>query len=350
VTVGVQTPWPIKIISDKGFEGYKKNGKLSDEFKKEVIKVFNGIREKNPHRGVYAGRAYYVSGIKNPPGPRSSSVWSSKIILQEVKKLYDFAIESKFDKRKNAEIGVIFYPFINAGDPVPDKKLPELQFPGGCVTPKRETIVIEALFGADEGVQSFAHDSYIVDLEKMEIKSKDIRHKEKSLRATNELTYETIKVPVEYRDEQALKDEVIISIAKDFQKVIKKYGPHRLEFIQQPEGVIFRECVEFELQEQAKVSLKGKVKVIKNEADLKSLKKDDKVVFVHPLVIRNRNMDLLTDLCFESPNKLVVLFPGSASTAHAGILLRERGHEIIYIGQKMFKDGQMIILKKGEVA
>jgi hypothetical protein len=350
VTVGLQTPWPIKIVTHAGFVEYKKQGKLTNELKQQILSAFCLIREQNPQRGVYAGRAYYVPGVDNPPGPRSSSVRSQRVILQAVEKLYTFAIENKFDKKNGAEIGVIFYPFINAGDPVPDLKCPELQFAGGCVAPAEgNRAVIEALYGADEGVQSFAYDTYIVDLLAMHIISKDIRCKTESLRATNELTYKTIKVPVEFRDKAALSDEAVISIARDIKKVIRRFGPHRLEFILQPEGIIFRECVPFKLEKQEALAASGEVRVVKNDADLSSLDRETSIVFVHPMVITNRNMDLLTKLAFEVPRKYLILFPGSATTAHAATLLRERGHKIVYVGQETFKTGEEISLKAGRI-
>ncbi len=41
-----------------------------------------------------------------------------------------------------------------------------------------------------------------------------------------------------------------------------------------------------------------------------------------PKVIAGRDMNLLTELAFEAPRKMVIVFPGSASTAHAWTLLR----------------------------
>ena len=205
------------------------------------------------------------------------------------------------------------------------------------------------MFGADEGVQSFSHDTYTVDLSKMEIVFKNIEHKIKSLRATNELLYETIEVPTKYRDQQALTDKVIVDIAHNFKKLVKRFGPHRVEYILQPEGVIFRECIPFIFKDQTVVSAKGKVTVIKTINDVSRLKKIIKIAFVHPTVITNRKMDLLTELAFGVHQKMVILFPGSASTAHVATLLRERGHTIVYVDQKIFKSGEMVIIREGRV-
>lgn len=350
VAVRLQTPWPIKTIVKEGFIDYKKAGKLPDILKQQIVKAFKEIRRQNPYRGVYAGRAYYVPGVDDPPGPRSSSVRTRQVILQEVKKLYDFAIESKYDQKENAEIGVIFYPFINPGDPSPDPKIPDLQYPGGCVAPgERNTAIIEAIYGADEGVQSFPHDTFVVDLEKAKIISRDIAHKTKSLRATNELTYETVKVLPEFRDKATLDDRTLLNLAQDFQKLTKRFGPHRVEYVLQPEGIVFRECVPFKMEKQEEISAQGAVEVVSCSKDIARLGKNAKIVFVDPVIIRERNMDLLTELAFETPHKLIVLFPGSATTAHAATLLRERGHKVIYIGQETFVPKEKVCIQAGIV-
>ncbi len=272
VSLGVLTPWPIKIISNDGFEEYKRLSRISGEFKKEIIKAFTEIRKKNPIRGVYAGRAYWVSGIDNPPGPRSSSVKSRQQIVKEVEKLYQFAIDNKFDQKKGAEIGVIFYPFMNAGDPIPDKKEPDLQFAGGCVTPGYgDRVLIEALFGADEGVQSFNHDAYTVDYKNIKIVKKKVVIKDKSLRATNEFKYETVRVPKKFQKSPALTDKQLLEIARVYRKLEEKYGQHRVEFVVQPEGVVYRECVPFKVSRRAGVSIAGKDKVVEKEKEHDSL-------------------------------------------------------------------------------
>ena len=350
VAAGLRTPWPIKVITKEGFVDYKKEGRFPELLKQQIIKAFTEIRRQNPHRGVYAGRAYYVPGVENPPGPRSSSVRSQEIILKEVEKLYDFAIESKYDQKENAEIGVIFYPFINPGDPFPDPKIPDLQYPGGCVTSgERNTAIIEAVYGADEGVQSFPHDTFVVDLKKAGIISRDIAHKTKSLRATDELTYETVTVLPEFRDRVTLEDKTLLSLAQDFQKLTKRFGPHRVEYVLQPEGVIFRECVPFKMEKQEEITAQGVVDVVSCSKDIARLGKNTKIVFVDPVVIRERNMDLLTEVAFETPCKLVVLFPGSATTAHAATLLRERDHKVVYVGQETFTQGEKVSIRAGRV-
>ena len=78
---GLDTPKPVKIILPQAFKEYQENKQFFSQFTQEVFDAFSSIRNTNPDRGVYAGRAFYVPGIKQPPGPRSSSVKDKKIIL-----------------------------------------------------------------------------------------------------------------------------------------------------------------------------------------------------------------------------------------------------------------------------
>lgn len=333
---GLTIPFPIKILSPQAFEIYKKDRKLNDELSKQIIKAFDEIRQKNPERGVYAGRAYYVPGLSQPPGPRSSSVTDSKVILEEVIKLFEFAIENSFDV-KGSEIGVIFYPFIN----------PFLPFGGGSVTPslkKGNYCLIEYILGNDEGVQSFPHDTYVVDLDKIKIIDKNIEQKTEYLQATSQLGYETLTVPNEYKDKQLLDDEVILEITKKYKKFFQTYGHHRLEFAFQKEGVFFRECVPFqEIEDETQnLFISGKVVGISSLDDLSKVNQKDKILFLDPLIIQTRNMDLLTNLAFHVEHKKIILYPGSASTAHAATILRERGHTLVFVGNEKYQQGQNV--------
>lgn len=345
-TSGLKIPSPIKIVTPLGFEHYCRSNKLNKELKAAITAAFFKIRTKNPQRGVYAGRAYFVPGIKHPPGPRSSSVKSADIILKEVKKLFDFAIKNKF-AQKNSEIGVILYPFIN----------PKIPFGGGCVTPSsknKNLAIIDAIFGVDEGVQSFHHDSYVVDLNKKLIVRKEIEVKTHCLQVSSQLEYQTIVVPKNLQTSQVLKDKQILKITSDFQRFREKYGSHRLEFAVQPEGVYFRECVIFKPIKVGgkEVKITGSVLRISEPKDIKKINKNNQVVFIDPEIIRKRNMDLLTSLAFNIARKKIILYPGSATTAHAATILRERGHILVFVGKQLFKSGRKVEVgfKHGQLA
>lgn len=335
----LKIPTPVKTITHEGFEYYKKN-KVTGQLKEEVLTAFEEIRLKNPQRGVYVGRGYFVPGLQAPPGPRSSSVKSPEVVLSEVEKLFEFAINNNFDK-PGSEINIIMHPFIN----------PIVPMSGGCITPSRHSksdLIVEGIYGNDEGVQSFYHDTFYVNVDKMIITKKVIQTKTQCLQATDDFKYETIDLPIELQDVQCIDDFTILSVGRDFKKLIDKYGPHRVEFAVQPEGVYFRDYTPFEFSKDLNISsfvnTKGSVVKISNLDEVKSVKNKSQILYIDPIVIQQRNMDLLTALAYNFDQPMIVLYPGSASTAHAATIIREKGHSIVYVGGTQFETGDKVLV------
>ena len=336
---GLKIPTPVKTVTHEGFEFYKKN-KVTGQLKEEVLTAFEDIRQKNSERGVYVGRGYFVPGLQAPPGPRSSSVKSPEVVLSEVEKLFEFAINNNFDK-SGSEINIIMHPFIN----------PIVPMSGGCITPSRHSksdLIVEAIYGNDEGVQSFYHDTFYVNVDKMIITKKVIQTKTQCLQATDDFKYETIDLPLEFQDIQCIDDFTILSIARDFKRLIDKYGPHRVEFAVQPEGVYFRDYTPFEFSKDLNISsfvnTKGLVVKISTLDEVKSVKNKSQILYIDPIVIQQRNMDLLTALAYNFDQPMIVLYPGSASTAHAATIIREKGHSIVYVGGTQFETGDKVLI------
>lgn len=343
-SAGLRIPRPLKIVTPQAFEEYKQHG-LTKRLKEEIKAAFLEIRKKNPSKGVIARRAYFVPGLENPPGPRSASVRNKEILIDEVRRIFDFAIKNKFDKR-GSEIAVFLHPFIN----------PVIPLTGGCVTPSkrsRNEAVIEAIYGNDEGVQSFPHDQYVVNFEEKTIGEKRIRNKIQCLKVTDQLNYKIIDVSENLRTRQVLEDEIILKIGDDFGKLVKKLGPHRLEFNLLKDGIYYTESTPFEIKEEPRIGVRysGKVVSVRTLKDVERIKEGNKVIFVHPSVVAKRNMDLLTCLACNIPHRMLVLYPGTASTAHAATILREMGHIIAYVGDQTYREGEQVItqLEDGEL-
>jgi len=336
---GLSYPKPLIVITHRAFKEYKKKG-LTEPLQKEIEAVFLKVRKKNPRMGVTVRRAYVVPGLEHPPGPRTSSIKDHKILISEVKKLYDFAIKNKFDK-KGSEIAAFFHPFIN----------PKLPLGGGCVTGDgyngKKGILIEAIYGNDEGVQTFPHDDYLLDEKKNRFILKVIHYKPRCLSAVSQLEYKTVPVPRKLRNAQVLVDKLILKIARHYRKLNNLFGPHRLEFDVLRRGIYYIEAVAFEKkeEEESAVQFSGKVLKVKNLDDIQKVKKTNRVIFVDPSIIKKRNMDLLTCLACNLPHKKVILYPGSTTTAHASIIFREMGHSVVYVGYEKFETGENVVIK-----
>lgn len=339
---GLPYPKPLKVIIHKAFEEYKKKG-LTEPLQKEIEAVFFEIRKKNPRMGVTVRRAYVVPGLEHPPGPRTSSIKDTKILINELRKLYDFAIKNRFDK-EGAEIAAFFHPFIN----------PKLPLGGGCVTGGgyngKKGILIEAIYGNDEGVQTFPHDDYLLDEKKNRFIQKVIHYKPRCLSAVSQLEYKTVTVPRKLRNDQVLPDSQILKIGRDYRKLVSLFGPHRLEFDVLKRGIFYIEMVAFEKKEEEEsvVQFSGKVLKVKNFEDIQKVTKTNRIIFIDPSIIKKRNMDLLTCLACNLPHKKVILYPGTTTTAHASIIFREMGHTVVYVGFEEFETGDNVVVKIDE--
>lgn len=332
-------PQPIKIITHKGFLEYRKKG-MTKPLQGQIEAAFFEVRQKNPRKGVAARRAYLIPGLENPPGPRSAAPKEFKPFLEEVKKIFDFAIDNKFDK-KGSEIAIFLHPFIN----------PKFPLGGGCITLSsyngKSGILIEAIYGNDEGVQSLPHDDYLVDKEKNKIIEKIIHYKQKYISATEKMEYETIAVPRRLRLAQVLKDSLILKLARDFRKLVSPLGSQRVEFDILKEGIYYIEATSFVKKEEGEPSVQfsGKVLKIKALEDVSKIKRNNHLIFVDPKVVKERNMDLLTCLACNTLYRKTILYPGTATTAHAATIFREMGHTVVYVGNQDFEDNENVVVK-----
>lgn len=334
VKAGLRIP-QAKIISHKAFLFYKKE-RMGQPLQKEIEAVFFALREQYPKRGFYVGRAFSVPGLKNPPGPYSV-VKTAKDMVKGVIKLYDFALENGYDK-KGAKIGVIMHPWVD----------PKAPFGGGCMVLSQDSfkkIIIEAIYGLDEGIQSLPHDVYLVDFQEDKILEKIIVSKKECLETDTEFNVLTVKVAKKWQKDPVLKDEEIFQVVRDFRKFVKLYGPHRLEFAFEEDGPFYRECIPFVLKKErfAALKIRGRVKRIVTRKDLEKMK--EKIIFIDPSVVKKRKFNFLTSLATQSGGKKVILYPGSATTGHAAIIFREAGHTVVYVGNQIFDDREEVLIK-----
>lgn len=327
----LRIPSPLFILSHQAFILYKKKRSFKP-LQKEIEAAFFLIKKKNPKRGVYCGRAFFVPGIENPPGPRSTS-GTPEDLVKAAQAMFDFAIKNKYNK-KGAEIGAIFHPWIN----------PKTPLGGGCAalsTNREKTIIIEAIYGLDEGVQSFPHDIYLVNFLGERILKKEVPLKKECLEVNDQFEVKTAPVAKKFWSKQVLSDELIKEVARGLRRFIKLFGPHRIEFAFE-EKLFWRECLPFLVKKEKKASFKGRVLRISKREDLEKVNKGAKIIFIDPLVIKKRKMNLLTVLAARAKGSKIILYPGSATTAHAATIFREMGHQVIYVGDKIFADGEKV--------
>ncbi len=333
--IGLQIASPLYVTTHQAFLAYKKVRRFPKVFLDELRIAFRDIRNENKNRGVYAGRAYYVPSYESPPGPRSSSVTDEKIIIHEIKKLFDFAIHNKFDE-PGAQIGTILHPFIS----------PKIPYGGGSITPMvdgKSKVVIETIYGVDEGIQTLPHDTYVVDYTNERIVERTLTTKTECMETTSQLSISMVSVPRQLQKSAVMIDQDILQLARSYNNFSSIFGPHKIEFASQPEGIFFLECVPFRPDISKKtVEAKGRVKTISSIGDIKTVSLQDTIIAIDHHVIRQRNMDVITTLAFSLPPKRIILYPGSASTAHSATILRERGHVLVFVKQERFHSNDCV--------
>ena len=336
-SAGLRTPF-VKIINHKAFLVYRKEG-MTKPLQKELEAAFFEIKNKDARRNIYVGRAYFIPNFHNPPGPRFV-IGDPQSLIKRVADHFDFAIQNKYDRIKEAQIGVILHPWIN----------PRIPLGGGCVTlaeEKKKTIVVEAIFGLDEGVQSNPHDFYILDFAEGKIIDKIIAEKKECLEVDANLRVTSTPVPNKFSSQPVLNEKTILTIARDFKRFIGKFGPHRLEFALQREGVYYRECLPFVFHKEKvpQVDEKGQVFKLNTQTDLPRIGRKQRIIFVDPMVIKKRKMNLLTFLATTTQDKKIILYPGSATTGHAATIFREAGHLVVFVADQIFKDDDRVWVK-----
>lgn len=342
---GLSIPLGIMVVSHEGFSEYKKNG-LTTKLRAEIEKAFKITQKLNPGRSIIIRRAYLVPGLKDPPGPHSPFLINPDVAVIAVKEIFDFALEQHFDKPQ-AEICAWIQPVVDEW---------EYKLVGGCATPSinnPDEVVIEAIYGEDEGVQSCPHDIYTVNFKERIIVNKEIQHKIQYIKYSDK-KMNIRETPRELQDKQVLDDYSIMQVARAFEKVTSKYGPHRLEFTHPAgEEIYFLECSPFDVQRKTEesIQIEGEITVVEDLGDIETVKKNNHIVFIHPSVIAKRDRNLLTTLAVNTPHQTIILYPGTATTAHAATIFREMGHKLVFVPDKKFINGDRvwIQLEQGEL-
>ncbi|HUW21485.1 MAG TPA: PEP/pyruvate-binding domain-containing protein [Candidatus Bathyarchaeia archaeon] len=354
-SVGGKTP-EIKIVGDEVFRHYFKFKKFPSGFEYQVVKLSTDLKKFSLNKKLVVRRAYVVPGLANPPGPRFLGLDTHKV-TKAIKKIFGFAIEHEYHLAENSQICAFFYPF---DDPRPVASLLEsdLILPyGGYAAPLNRLasrVEVFAVWGNNEGVQSFdTIDRYIVDAERDIISEKEIPQKTLMFCTTKKSQSEKIAVPQNRQFEQVLSDSEILEVGRVVKELTAKYGLRRVEFsFDGKETITFNESVPYEIAPQKLESIdrRGFIKIISSEKDIEVLRKlklkqvAKVIVYIDKAIVENRAYDILNSVA-GLPNKFTVLYPGLSATAHAMRILNDFGHTAIVVGNRIFKEGEEVIIR-----
>jgi len=353
-TVGARTPEPFFVATHESFQEYRAQG-MTTELEQELLEAFHQIRDANPYRGAFVGWRTESKEGKVPPGPRTSAIDDKNEFLSYVKEAWDFAIKNAYDQ--GYEVVLALHPFIHANRP-PMIEKPRLQWPGGDVTtlPDGSTL-IRATFGPDEAVQGFKPDKSVVIIKKQGseevIETRTIVANKTQTICPIKGDYIPFPIPPQYQKEQVLNPSQIVAIARTHQEICRRFGPRRFEFIVQaePEDVVFRECVPFDVKPKDFFFLKKEltlpITVIASESDIAKITPLSAIVHLPAEIFQDRSIipisiRLANHAKRERIDNLVVLVYGSIATSHMIRRFTDFEQSVLFVDDERLKDGEVV--------
>jgi len=346
---GLRIPEPLKIVTHEAFLEYCKNG-LTEALREEISNVFAELMVQSKDIGVAVRRVYFdgFAGVNLglPARIGTSTVTSANLAADTIRRIFDYAVKVKFapDPLKLNRVMAIMHPFINP------KVRGNTAMYGGTITTyslpqnKKRIILIQALYGNDEGAQKLPHDKYIVDDEYLEVERKDPEISEVRRRViVKTLCFQSkvgsgylqkVKVPSIFQKSSVMKNEDIIELARAINKLAFRYGDYRYEFNQIEEGVYFTECASYDknffllLNQVCLESLyrlpdtaplltnkyEGFVKKILNPNQVNNLS-NEKIIYISTFLEASKLRRLSDEFAKGAPKGSVVLIP-TTGTAH----------------------------------
>lgn len=362
--LGLKGPTPMMALTHDAFVRYLAFEGLTPPVENAIRQAFRTIREANPSRGAYIGRAFYVPGIDNPHGPRTAAIYNEDQYVEEVIRFYEFVRTNNYHLSPEANVALIFHPFINVGDRRESyggrllRDSERLPWSGGYAilrpTPGNpECIEIAATFGPDEAVQSTPSDRFRVDPIEGTVLSKEVAYKDVTLVPGEGTEYRLTPIPDAFRDKQSLTDEELIVVAREAWKVFKTRPDTRVEFIVQPDGIYIREIAPRGIIEIDRLFkflegevMTGSIVEVRSKIDIARITGPEAIVYLHPDAFRERTTDIFALLVNLGLQRLVAFTYGRSTTSHPTKVISEAGHSIIPWGAQLLRDGRRVAITR----
>jgi len=347
----------IYVFPLEVFQYFREKQALPPEFVKALTAQAQAIITASPEHAAVVRRAFVVPGMENPPGPRFLGLDTPAKVVDAVRELYAFAVKQNYHASSDSQVSGWLEPPSTVLDLEQFTKDPAAtRIPyGGYAINENGLVEILAVFGVNEGVQSLVADRYRVECRNHRyfVIGKDTPQKNLMLCTTNTAGTKLFPVPIDMQFDQVLSDTEIPEIARVVYELSQKYGPQRVEFSTDSQGVCFNEVADYfkEPSKETKghVQIKGRVLAVSGLDDLKKLaqvssaqlESGEVIVLVGEKVIADRDYDVLGALTTWKDH-LYVLYPGVAATQHAMRVLADKGHRAFLIGNQKFSAGDQV--------
>lgn len=351
------------ILHEGAYNSFRADSE-SATFKESLESIWSSLDgESHP---LVVRRLFPDQNGSTKDGPRSGNITSPDMLFTEVAKFYDFYDSNYLGQDVVPEIMV--HQVVDTANPPKIGPEPEmLPYPGGDVIhlgPNK--LQVRATYGADESVQGFPADVWIVEFKSdgsTEIRQ-TVRAKKLESLIPGVSQYRTIPIPEEFQETPALSPLQVHSLAVTCHNLSDKHGPHRLEFDQTriagEDELVIIEAAPFSIQENSRESvaefefgITQPVKTFLSEQGFQEIP-ENALLYAHipnNYFRGNERRDALTRLAIiakERGTKLVVLAAGNIATTHAGRVLTDNGHLLVFAENEQFIEGEDIrVFTKG---
>lgn len=371
--VGAPVPAPIYVVPDQTFRFYRQfPEQCMERLNAEIIDPAREVAALSKKKTITLRRAYDIPGFANPDGPRFLGLKPNELAAG-VQELFEFAIKRKYDV-PGSEIASFFYLFIDPENkPLEEIKKNDVLPYGGHIIPLTDDgtrFQVLATWGNNETLMAYEIEGKPVETYDIEADLKDpsrIRILRKTVVPKETMHYTTkdgrnfvASVPFSHQLEQVMYDSEIVDVARSATLLMRQYGPQKAEFSSDGERALFNESTDStrELQlTQAEKSFihEGTIFVVSSVEDVERLSKFEDDKLSHTIIYatdRKRGSPTNNTLARTFENRpLVILYAGTARTAHAMKLFSDMNHFAFPIGQQDFLDGDRVSvqLKNGIV-
>lgn len=338
-----------KVITLAAFSEYYQEKKITPKLSSALIGTIKPLLEGKHWVSIRAVARKELG----PLMPRSESLPDLEHALKFIKKTWDFFIRSSKDPL-SLDVELLVHRFIPS-------------FAAGTIdVSEDQKMIVEAIFGIWEGLQSNLHDVYLI--EKGRILQKIVPEKDCVLLPTASGKWRYKKAPRNLRTKQVLSDEQIKEVSRQAQKVEGSLGPSRIEFILKEtkpqfdkKAIMLWHIAPLKIKSSASyfkvVSVKEKTTgeavytgfpvVVEGLEDIKKLETTSQpktIVFLGRKIIAKR--DLFTiQLVGRIARKMgwPVVYKGGLLT-HINIVLREYGVKVFSVNREVRLDKEVKIV------
>lgn len=205
----------VNIITPAAFAEYYSDREISPKLFWTLAKVLKPLLKRN-----YVSIRTAVEKEFDAFLPRSEGLTDVVSCLQFIQKSWNFFIQNSSNPLK-LRVALLVHEFIPS-------------FAAGTLdssSSEKDSILIEAIYGIWEGIQSGLHDIYVVNKKTCKLVKEAVPSKDFALFPTASGRWEYKSLSPRMKSKQVVSDAQIVELCRQAKKVEEFMGPVRIEFI-----------------------------------------------------------------------------------------------------------------------